>query len=473
MRMYMAGAWRDTDRRMNVMNALSGRVVDTAPVADLAMVELAVGAAEAGARTMRDLPAHDRVALLERIALAIEHAAEELAQSITAEEGKPITEARGEAGRTPGIFRLSAHEVARPQGEVLALDAMPGATGKLGFTIRQPCGVVVAITPFNYPLLLVAHKVAPALAAGNAVILKPASSTPLTALLLTRLIVEAGVPDGAFQCVTGPGSEVGHALASDPRVRKITFTGGTAAGEAVTRIAGVKRLSLELGGNAPLVILPDADLEAVARSIAIGGYVNAGQACVSPQRIIAVGPTASELLERLVPAVAAIRVGDPLEASTQLSAMISVTEAERVQRVIHDAVKAGARIAVGGERDGAVMSPTVVVGVEPTMSIYRDELFGPAVGIIEAASEVEAIGLANDTPYGLSAAIFTRDIGRALRFAARVDAGNIHINWNPLWRADLMPYGGLKASGFGKEGPRYAIDEMSEVKTVIVHDLDH
>lgn len=472
MRMFVAGEWRDADRRLEVVNPLSGRVIDTVPVADAATIALAVGAAEAGAHAMRRLTTHDRATLLERIAVAIEGSAEALAQAITSEEGKPITEARGEAGRTPGIFRLAAAELLRPQGEVLTLDAAPGTAGKLGFTIRQPCGVVVAITPFNYPLLLVAHKVAPALAAGNAVILKPASKTPLTALLLTRLIVDASPPDGAFQCLTGPGDEVGLALARDPRVRKISFTGGTAGGDAISRVAGVKRLSLELGGNAPLVVMPDADLDVVARSVAVGGFVNAGQACISPQRIIAVGPTADALLERLVPAVAAIRIGDPLESSTQLSAMVSVAEAERVHGVIHDAVKRGARLATGGERDGAVMTPTVVMGIDPGMSMYRDELFGPAVGIIEVDTEADAIRLANDTPYGLSAAIFTRDIGRALRFATMVDAGNIHINWNPLWRADLMPYGGLKASGFGKEGPRYAIEEMTEVKTVIVHGID-
>lgn len=472
MRLYAAGEWRDTERRLEVVNPLSGRVIETVPVSDPALVAQAVGAAEAGARAMRNLSANERADLLERIATAIEGARDELARTITAEEGKPITEARGEAARSPGIFRLAAAELIQPQGEVLALDAAPGAADKLGFTIRQPCGVVVAITPFNYPLILVVHKIAPALGAGNAVILKPASKTPLTALHLTRLILDAGIPDGAFQCLTGAGSEVGQALAADARVRKISFTGSTAVGAALARSAGVKRLSLELGGNAPLVVMRDADLDLVARSTAIGGYVNAGQACISPQRVVVVG-SAEALLERLVPAVAAIRIGDPLDDATQLSAMVSVAEAERVERTIRDAVGAGAQIVTGGQREGAVMAPTVVVGVRPGMSMYRDELFGPAVGIIEAADEADAIRLANDTPYGLSAAIFTRDLGRAMSFARWVDAGNIHINWNPLWRADLMPYGGLKASGYGKEGPRYAIEEMTEVKTVVVHGLEN
>jgi acyl-CoA reductase-like NAD-dependent aldehyde dehydrogenase len=472
MRLFMAGSWRDSSVRVDVLNPLTGAVIDTAPVADAAMVTEAVGAAEAGASAMRRLSTHERAGLLERIAVAVEEAAEELARTITAEEGKPITEARGESARSPGIFRLAAAELLRSPGEVLPIDAAPGAGDKFGFTIRQPCGVVVAITPFNYPLILVVHKIAPALAAGNAVILKPASKTPLTALMLTRLIVEAGVPDGAFQCLTGPGEDVGQALAADPRVRKISFTGSTAAGAALTRVAGVKRLSLELGGNAPLVVMPDADLDLVARSTAVGGYTNAGQACISPQRVITVGSVTGPFLERLVPLVAAIRIGDPLDASTQLSAMVSTGAAEHVEAVIRAAADAGAEVLTGGERDGAVLTPSVVVGVRPGMAMYRDELFGPAVAVIQAEDEAEAVRLANDTQYGLSAAVFTRDINRALNFAKWVDAGNIHINWNPLWRVDLMPYGGLKASGFGKEGPRYAIEEMSELKTVVIHGLN-
>jgi acyl-CoA reductase-like NAD-dependent aldehyde dehydrogenase len=472
MRMFVAGEWRDSSRKIEVVNPLSGQVIDVVPVADPATVEAAGTAAEDGAKLMRRLSAYDRASLLERIARAIEGAADELARTITAEEGKPLTEARGEAARSPGIFRLAAAELVRAPGEVLALDAAPGAAGRLGFTLRQPCGVVAAITPFNYPLILVVHKIAPALAAGNAVILKPASKTPLTALILTRLILEAGVPEGALQCLTGAGGEVAQGLAADPRIRRISFTGSTAAGAALARTAGVKRLSLELGGNAPLVVMPDADLDLVARSTAVGGYVNAGQACISAQRVIAVGSIAADLEERLVPEVSAIRIGDPLDETTQLSAMVSVEAAKRVERVIGAAVDAGARVLTGGERDGAVMSPAVVADVRPEMAIYRDELFGPAVGMIRAGDEREAIRLANDTPYGLSAAIFTRDIGTAIRFAQSVDAGNVHINWNPLWRADLMPYGGMKASGFGKEGPRYAIEEMTETKTVVIHGLE-
>lgn len=471
MQLYVAGEWRDTARHQEIVNPNTGEVIDTVPLADIDLTDMAIAAAESGARAMRGLAAFERAEVLERVARSIDTERERLAQTITAEEGKPISEARGEATRTAGVFRVAAAALQRPQGEVLSLDASTGGQDKLGFTIRQPCGVVATITPFNYPALLVAHKIAPALAAGNAVILKPASATPLTALLLTRLIVEAGWPDDAFQCLTGPGDLVGRALAADPRIRKISFTGSTAVGSDLARAAGVKRLSLELGGNAPLIVLPDADLDLVARATAVGGYSNAGQACISAQRVIAVGDTADQLLERLVPAVEGINIGDPLSDGTQLSAMISKVEAERVEQVIRDAVDQGARLATGGQRSHAVLTPAVVSEVGRHMRIYREELFGPAVAVVRARDETEAIELANDTPYGLGAAVFTRDVTRALRFARAVDAGNIQINWNPLWRSDLMPYGGLKASGFGKEGPYYAIEEMTERKTVVIHGL--
>jgi len=346
-----------------------------------------------------------------------------------------------------------------------------GTSGKLGFTLREPCGVVVAITPFNYPLLLVMHKVGPALAAGNAVILKPATTTPLTALKMTRVFLEAGLPPDALQCITGSGPLLGPLLCADPRVRKISFTGSTAVGEQITRVAGVKRLSLELGSNAPLIVLPDADLDAVAAATAVGGFVNAGQVCISTQRVLVHQHIYADYLDALQPRVESLRVGDPLAAQTQLSAMISVAEAQRVVDWVGEAVAGGARVVTGGQRDGAVLAPTIIADVTPNMRVSRDELFGPAVAVSPVSGLEEALALANDTRYGLSAGIFTRDITAAMRFARAAQSGNVHINWTPLWRADFMPYGGYKGSGLGKEGPRYAIEEMTELKTVVVHGL--
>jgi len=469
--MYVAGRWRSAPLEDAVTNPYSGELVDTVPRATPRDVEDAIAAAVEGARAMRRLPAYDRAAIMGRAADLVEDAVDELARTITAEEGKPLAEALGEARRIPDLIRLSAGEAARMHGETVPVDAAPGGADKLAFTLRQPCGVVVAVTPFNYPLLLVAHKVAPALASGNAVILKPAGRTPLTALVLTRLLLEAGVPEHGIQCITGSGSELGPALCSDERVRKVSFTGSHEVGRQIAAVAGVKRLSLELGANCPVIVMPDADLDQVSAAIALGGYVNAGQVCISVQRVLADGQVYADLLDALRPKVEAIRVGDPFEEGTQLSALISEGEARRVESVIEDAVAHGATLVTGGERAGAVVAPAVVADVSPELPIFRDELFGPAVAVTPVDGIDEAIRLANDSSYGLGAGIFTSDVRNALRFARDADCGSIQINWTPLWRADLMPYGGLKGSGIGKEGPRYAIEEMTELKTVVFHNV--
>jgi acyl-CoA reductase-like NAD-dependent aldehyde dehydrogenase len=469
MRMYVAGEWRTAGAEDEIRSPWSGDVVDTVPRAGAADAEEALRCAVQGAAAMRRLSAYDRSEILNRAADLIDDAAEELARTISAEEGKPLSESLGEARRTPALFRLAAAEGARMHGETLPLDASPGGEDKLGFTLRQPCGVVVAITPFNYPLLLVAHKVAPALAAGNAVILKPASQTPLTALKLTELLLEAGLPPHGLQTITGPGRELGEALCSDGRVRKISFTGSVPVGEAIARVAGVKKLSLELGANCPVVVLPDADLEQVAAATATGGYVNAGQVCISVQRVLVDRGAYSDFLDALRPQVESITVGDPLADGTQLAALVSHREAERVEGTIRSAVAAGATLVSGGGRDGGVIEPTIVADVPEESELWRDELFGPAVAVRAVDGIDEAIALANDTRFGLGAGVFTRDVTNAMHFVQEVDAGNVHVNWTPLWRADLMPYGGLKGSGIGKEGPRYAVEEMTELKTVVFH----
>jgi glyceraldehyde-3-phosphate dehydrogenase (NADP+) len=455
-----------------IRNPYSGEVVGTAPRASAADVEAALGAAVDGAAAMRRLSAYDRRTLLERAAHLTAAAVEEVTRTISAEVGKPLTEARGEAGRIPDLIRLSAAEGARMHGETVPVDGAPNAADKLGFTLRQPCGVVVAVTPFNYPALLVGHKLYPALAAGNAVILKPASATPLTALLLTGFLLEAGLPENAVQCITGAGAEVGTALCADERVRKISFTGSTAVGRRIAAVAGVKKLSLELGANCPVVVLPDADLEQTAAAAALGGYVNAGQVCISVQRVLVDRDVYGDFLDALVPKVQAIRVGDPSAEDTQLSALISEHEAERVEATVRGAAQAGAKVLTGGGRSGAVVEPTVVADVDPQLPISREELFGPAVAVTPVDGVDEAIALANDSSYGLGAGIFTSNLTNALRFAREVDCGSIQINWTPLWRADLMPYGGLKGSGVGKEGPRYAIEEMTEQKVVVFHGIE-
>ena len=472
MQMYVAGEWAAAAAEDEIRSPWSGDPVDTVPRATAADSERALAAAVEGAATMRRLSAYDRAQILNRAADLIEDAADDLARTISAEEGKPLAEAVGEARRGPELFRLAASEGARMHGETLPLDAAPGGEDKLGFTLRQPCGVVVAITPFNYPLLLVAHKIAPALAAGNAVILKPASQTPLTALKLTALLLEAGLPPLALQTITGPGGKLGNALCADDRVRKISFTGSARVGRQIADVAGVKKLSLELGANCPVAVLPDADLEQVAQATASGGYINAGQVCISVQRVLVDRDAYGDFLDALRPKVESIAVGDPLEDGTELSALVSEREAERVEGTIRRAVEAGATLVTGGGRERGVVQPTVVADVPGDSDLWREELFGPAVAVRPVSGIDEAISLANDTEYGLGAGVFTRDVNHALRFAREVDAGNVHVNWTPLWRADLMPYGGLKGSGIGKEGPRYAIEEMTELKSVVFHGIE-
>ncbi|HJU48716.1 MAG TPA: aldehyde dehydrogenase family protein, partial [Gaiellaceae bacterium] len=360
--MYVAGQWRGAGagREEEVLNPFDGEVVDTVPVAGTADAEAAITAAVDGAAAMRRLTGWERHEILRRAAQLVEEREEELARTICLEVGKPLSEARGEAARIAPLLRLSGVEGARMHGETVPVDGSANGAGKLALTLRQPCGVVVAITPFNYPALLVTHKVGPALAAGNAVVLKPARQTPLTGLFLTRALLEAGLPENAIQCLTGPGAELGEALCADPRVRKISFTGSTAVGEQITRVAGVKRLSLELGSNCPLVVLPDADLDAVAAATVTGGYVNAGQVCISVQRVLVAAEVYDDFAERLTPLVEELRTGHPLDEATGLGPVISAAEAERVERTIRGAVEDGATLLTGGDRDGAVVAPTVV-----------------------------------------------------------------------------------------------------------------
>jgi glyceraldehyde-3-phosphate dehydrogenase (NADP+) len=422
---------------------------------------------------MAQLTAYERYQILMKAADIISGRIEDFARTVSLEEGKPLSESRGEASRMPDLLRLCAFEGSQLRGETLPVDAQAGTRGKIGLTLRVPCGVVLAISPFNYPLLLVLHKVAPALAAGNAVILKPASTTPFSSLKLTQTLLEAGLPEDALQCITGSGSRLGPMLCADSRVRKISFTGSTEVGEKLAHVAGVKKLSLELGSNCPLVVLPDADLDRVAEATAIGGYINAGQVCISTQRVLVHRQAYSDFLNALKPRVEAIKVGDPFAGDTKLSAMITVADAQRVEAWVKEAVSGGARVITGGVRQGAVYAPTVVSDVEPRMRIFREELFGPAVGVTPVDTVDEAISLANNSSYGLGAGIFSRDVNTAWRFAREVHCGTVQINWTSLWRADLMPYGGFKGSGIGREGPRYAIEEMTELKTVVFHGIDN
>ncbi|HEX7377393.1 MAG TPA: aldehyde dehydrogenase family protein [Pirellulales bacterium] len=469
MKMFLNGQWIDKSNKIEVRNPYDGTVVDTVPGGEASDMEQAVAGAVEGAAIMRRMPGHQRFEILSRAAQLMRQRTEDLGRTISLEEGKTCAEGKGEAQRSTETMQLSAEEAKRIYGEVVPLDGAPGAAGKFGFTLRVPCGVVAAITPFNFPLNLVCHKVGPALAAGNAVVVKPASDTPLSALKLVEILLEAGLPPQAIACVTGPGGTLGDALARDRRVRKISFTGSREVGEKLCQAAGVKKVTLELGSNSPLIVMPDADLDKVAELAVLTGYSNAGQVCISTQRVIAMSEVYGDLLDALRPRVAALKSGNQFDADVKMGPMIREKDAERVGQWVDEAVAAGAKLLTGGRRQGSLYEPTLLADVSPQMRISCDELFGPAVAVTRATSLDEAIALANDSNYGLSAGIFTQNIDWALRFAREVDSGNIHINWGPAWRADLMPYGGLKESGIGKEGPKYAIEEMTEVKMVVIH----
>jgi glyceraldehyde-3-phosphate dehydrogenase (NADP+) len=374
-----------------------------------------------------------------------------------------------EARRAADVLQISAEEARRLTGEMLPMEGASAGVGKMGFTIRVPCGIVAAITPFNFPLNLAMHKVAPAIAGGNAVLLKPAGNTPLSALKLTELLLESGLPEEGIACLTGPGADLGRAICEDDRVRKISFTGSYEVGHSICRAAGVKRVTMELGGNSPVIVMDDADLEKAAKALAAAGYSNAGQVCISAQRVLVDQRVHGDLLDALMPKVRGLRAGNPLHEETTLGPLVRESDAVRVAEWIAEAASQGARVLTGGKRTGAFIEPAIVDGVTPEMRMGCDELFGPAVGVVGVRDVREAIRAANETPFGLSAGVFTQDIDRAMAFARDVDAGSIHINWSSQWRADFMPYGGLKDSGFGKEGPRYALREMTEEKTVVLH----
>ena len=469
MQMYAGGSWISASREVEIRSPFGGEVVDVVPAASADDVELALASAVRGAAVMARLTAHERARILATAAALLREQGAAVAETITREEGKPIGESRWEVAQSVEIFLDSAEEAKRITGETLPLDAAPHGKDKMGLTLRVPCGVVAAICPFNFPLLLVAHKVGPALAGGNAVILKPADATPLTALRLTEILLQAGLPPEAIQTLTGSGAEIGERVVADPRVRKISFTGSRAVGERVCRLAGVKRVTLELGNSAAVIVMPDADLERVASSLVVTGYANAGQTCISAQRVMVAAAVYDDFLAQLSAKVARLVTGDPLDEKVNLGPMFREDAAARVERVVREAVDAGARLITGGRRERSMLQPTIVADVAPEMGISKDELFGPAVGVSRFESIDEAIAAANRSPYGLSASIFTARIDWAWRFAREVDAGNLHVNWGPQWRTSMMPFGGLKGSGFGKEGVARAVEEMTEEKTVVFH----
>ena len=464
--MYIGGEWIRTSKQITVQLPYDGSPVGAYYMADSAVVEKAIQAARKGAASMRRLTNFERAELLVRMTEIVKRDVADFAKLICNETGKPVKEARGEAERTLQTMIASA-EVARSfRGEVIPMDAAPIGKGRIAMTVREPLGVIGAITPFNVPFNLMMHKVGPALAAGNAVIHKPASTTPLSALRFARVMEEAGAPAGAYNVVTGSGSLVGDALVNSPHVAMITFTGSREVGLAIRAKAGLKRVTLELGSNSALVIEPDADVDvAVARSV-VGSFSHSGQVCISVQRIYVHESIAEEFLAKFAAATSKLRIGHPFEESTDISSLITEEEAVRVESWIEEAKQNGARVVCGGSRKHATIEPTIITDTAPSTRISCQEVFGPVVVVNRYQKLEDAIAMVNDSVYGLQAGIFTNDIARAFRTALEFEVGGVIINDVPMFRADHMPYGGVKESGTGREGPKYAAEEMSESKLI-------
>ena len=469
MQTFFDRCWHSSDETFEVTNPFDQQIIDTVPSCTVEDIDRAVTGLTGGAKTMRATPAWRRAEILDKAAVLLKENRNRLAEQLSREEGKPLRESLAEVDRSATTLQLSADLAKQIHGEVIPLDATRGGENKLGFTIRIPCGIVAAITPFNFPLNLVCHKVGPAIAAGNAVLIKPASETPLSALSLTEILLEAGLPEDSIACLTGSGSKLGEAICRDQRIRKISFTGSPEVGKKICASAGLKRITMELGSNSPIIILPDADMNKAINSVATNGFANAGQVCISTQRLITLPETHEEIVFRVAEDIRKITVGDPLAKGTRMGPMVRIEDAKRVEQWIDEAKSSGAKIVCGGERDSAIHTPTLIDNATAEMKVVQEELFGPAVSVIEAADIDEAIRMANDSRFGLSAGVFTENINLAMRFANEIESGNIHINWGSQWRADGMPYGGLKESGLGKEGPRYAIEEMTESKMIVIH----
>ncbi|HEY6102154.1 MAG TPA: aldehyde dehydrogenase family protein [bacterium] len=467
-KLFIAGRWTGGGESIPVRNKYTGEVMATIPSATQSDVDAAIAAAARASRIMADMPAHQRSAILATAARLMHKRRDEFARTIAAEAGKALKYARIEVERGISTFTFAAEEAKRLHGETVPLDAAAAGEGYFGFFVRRPVGVIVAIAPFNFPLNLVAHKVAPALAAGNTVVLKPATWTPLTAVRLVEVLTEAGLPDGAINLVTGPGSTVGNWLVADDRVAKITFTGSADVGRQITARAGIKKITLELGNTSPVIIAPDADLDLVARRAAVGAYYNSGQVCLSVQRIFTEATIFEPFTERFVAAASAMVVGDPLEEGVDVGPMIDVGEAERIERWVTEATSAGARVAAGGRREGPVYWPTVLTGVRPEMKVVAQEAFAPVASVMPYDDFEEALRQADATPYGLQASVFTKNLDRVFQAMRWLNFGGIIINDTSTFRVDHMPYGGNRQSGLGREGVRYAMEEMTNIQMIAI-----
>ena len=465
-KLFVAGEWIETGDWVEVRSPYSGEVVSRVAKGGAEQTKRAIDAAQQA--MLEPLPAHKRAEILVKVVAGIARRHDEIARQISDEAGKPLKAARVETSRAMSTYTFAAVEARKLAGEMVPMDAAQAGEGKLGFTLRRPIGIVGAISPFNFPLNLVAHKLAPALAAGCAVVLKPASQTPLSALMLAELEDEAGLPPGWLSVVVGPSAEIGDVLVEDERVKAITFTGSGGVGWGLKERAPKKKVSLELGNATPVIITADADIEATAAAMAANAFAFAGQSCISVQRIYVERPAYDRFVEAFVPRVRELKVGNPADDETDVGPVIDAGAKERILAWIEEARSGGAEILAGGQEQDGLIQPTVIANASRELKVSCEEVFGPVVTVNAVDSLDEAIELANSTRYGLQAGIFTTRLDSALRAARELDFGGVIVNEAPTFRSDQMPYGGVKDSGNTREGPAYAVRELTEERLVVV-----
>ncbi|SDO47477.1 Acyl-CoA reductase [Paenibacillus sp. yr247] len=464
--LFIGGEWVEAGEYRPLFSPYSGEQIAEIAYAGAAEVNRAIEAADRARPLIAAMPAHERAAILERLASLIREKMEECAQLIALEAAKPLKTARLEVERTIATYKFAAEEAKRIHGETIPMDAAPGGENRVAYTIRQSLGIVAAITPFNFPMNLVAHKVGPAIAAGNTIVLKPAGQTPLTALFLAELLQQAGLPAGVLNVVTGSGSVIGDSLVTDERIKAVTFTGSPEVGIAIRNKAGLKKVILELGSNSALIVDQGIDVDNMIARAVTGAFSYAGQVCISLQRIYVHEQLFDEFVRKFVEQTEMLHLGDPLDPNTDVSALITLRDTERSLQWIAEAEKLGAVVATGNWKDGNIVHPTVLLHVDSSSKVSCQEVFAPIVMINKVSTIDEAIRLVNDSKYGLQAGIYTQNIRTALAAAEALEVGGVMVNDIPTFRVDHMPYGGVKESGTGREGVKYAIRELTELKLI-------
>lgn len=466
MKMLIAGKWIDKKKKIEVRNPYDNSLIDTVPYGTVDDIEKAIEIAQKGYEINRNLPAHKRISILKKTTEIMQSRYEELAKTIATEGSKTINEARKEVGRAINTITISAEEARRINGETIPFDSAEGSENRVGYYYRFPIGIIAAITPFNDPLNLVAHKLGPAIAGGNSVVLKPATVTPLSALKLAECFLEAGLPGEILSVITGHGHEIGDALVSDERIRMVSFTGGVDAGKRVVSKAGLKKIGMELGSNSPVIVLEDCNLEKAVKSCVSGAFWAVGQNCIGVQRIYIHDSIYDKFRNLFVAQTKSYKVGYQLDEDTDMGPMITAKEAIRVIDWVEDAVKKGANLLTGGTRKGSLVQPTVFENMPSTAKLDCQEVFGPVVNLYSINNLDEAIEKSNAVNFGLHGAIFTNNLNNAFHAIKNMDVGGIIVNDSTDYRVDLMPFGGVKNSGLGREGIKFALQEMTEPKVV-------